>query len=312
MSFDGNDNMKQGISGSGPDFDADILNALRQSAEYSIDSDDRLSGFFADLHEGCAETLANFIGEKVVTSERSVEMLKFDLTADITADSGELFCKVQGDDGKILFVYSIAQSDFKRLLHLVLSGKIDEGNLRADKLLSPAESKLLVRVFNLFSEFLFGKFEVLAARGVPRNPLIINGQTYAALTELEEFSKVKMNFVAGEFKFLIDMAVPFEMISTPPAVVFTPSEIQEKNKSERIWKEMLRNSIESLPIELEAELISADMSLNEISRLEVGDMLNISFGQKPIRVNYEDGDKAFMTRAELNGSQLLLRVSSGA
>lgn len=312
VSDDSNDTMKQGISGPSAEFDADILSALRQSAQYSIDDDDRLLEFFAALHEGCAETLAEFIGAKVEASECDVEMVKVDLNSELTSGNSDLFCKVLGDEEKILFVYSMEQSDFKRLLHLVLSGNIDEAKLKADKPLSSAENKLLVRMFNLFSEFLYGKFEMLAGRGVPRNPENIKAQTFVALTELEEFSKVTMNFVAGKFKFSVNMAIPFEMISAPPAQNYSLDEVQAKNKSERIWKETLRNSVETLPVELEAELISADMSLNDISRLMVGDMLNISFGQAPITINYEDGVKAFMTRAELNGSKFLLRVSSGA
>lgn len=312
MSLDGTDNMTKDTPSVGPQVDADILGALRQSTEYSIDGDERLSDFFSEVHEGCAETLASFVGTNVTGGERSVEMLKVDLTADIAGDSSKIFSKTLADDEKILFVFSLDQSDFKRILHLVLSGKVDEEKLQADNPLSGAESKLLTRVFNVLGEFLYEKFEILADRGVPRKPVKISAETFSALSELEEFTKVTMNFVAGEFKFSIDMAVPFEVLSKPPSIDVSADELQANNKAERIWKEVLRNSVETLPVGLEAELLSTDISLNEISRLVVGDMINVSFGQEPILVNYDDGVKAFMARTELHGSQLLLRVSSGA
>lgn len=312
MSLDNTNNTSDYSSGYNPEIDADILGALRQSAEYSVEDDERISEFFSEIQEGCAETLSNFIGTDVAAAERSIEMLKVELNADIGRNSDKLFGKIIGDDEQIVFVFSLVQADFKRLLHLVLSGEIDETKLNAEKPLSVAESKLLLRVFNLLSEFLFEKFEVLAGRGVPRHAEKITSETFLALTELEEFTKVCMDFGVGKFEFSIDMAVPFALINTPPSVSITPTELQEKNKNERVWKETLRHSIETLPVSLEAELISADMSLNEISRLVVGDRLNISFGHKPILINYADGVKAFSTRAELHGSQFLLRVSSGA
>lgn len=312
VSLDGINNPTDYISGPNPEVDADILGILRQSAEYSIGDDDRISDFFGDVQEECAETLSRFIGVDVATAASSVEMLKVELNSDLGADSNMLFGRIQGDEEQIIFVFSLAQPDFKRLLHLVLSGKIDEDKLNAEKLLSAAENKLLLRVFNLLSEFLFEKFEALANRGVPRHPEKISRETFLALSELEVFAKVTMGFVIGKFNFSIDLAVPFELISTPPSVAVSPTELQEKNKNERVWKETLRHSIETLPVGLEVELISADMSLNEISRLVVGDKLNISFGHKPIRINYANGVKAFSTLAELHGSQFLLRVSSGA
>lgn len=312
MSFDGTDNLNENALGADPEFDADILGALRQNTEYSIDDDERLSDLFVEVQEGCAEALTNFIGTNVVAGERSVEMLNVDLKADIGTDSGKLFGKTLADEEQILFVFSLAQADFKRLLHLVLSGKVDEEKLNAEKPLSGAENKLLVRVYNLLGEFLFEKHEILAARGVPRKPEKITEETFLALRELEQFTNVTMNFVAGEFKFSIDLAVPFDLISTPPVADISADDMQEKNREERIWKEALRNSVETLPVGLEAELLSTDISLNEISRLVVGDMINVSFGQEPIVVNYADGVKAFVARTELHGSQLLLRVSSGA
>lgn len=295
-----------------PEIDVNILGALRQSAEYSIDEDARLLDFFNDVHESCAETIADFIGEEVSVSERSVEMLKLDLSTKNLDDDDKLYGNVVGDEEQLLFIFVSTQPDFKRLLQLVLSGEVDEEKLGATGPLSTAENKLLLRVYNQLSECLFEKYEMLSNRGVPRRPVGITSQTFSALSEMEEFTQASMEFCVGETKISIGLFLPFDLISTPAEVVFTSDELQEKNKDERIWKETLRKSIEILPVNLEAELVSADLSLDEVSRLAVGDRINLSFGQKQIPLSYDDGARAFLARTELQGTKLLLRVTSGA
>lgn len=294
-----------------PEIDANILDALRQSTEYSIEGDVRIVEFLNEVHESCAQTITDFIGEEVGVDERTVEMLKLEFSADNVGDDGKLYGNVVGDEEQLLFLFSATQPDFKRLLQLILSGQIDEAKLGSDGPLSVAENKLLMRVYNQLSECLFEKYEMLATRGVPRRPIGITSQTFSALTEIEEFAQVMMTFSTGGTKFSIGLFLPFELISTPPEAVFTAGELQEKNKNERSWKETLRKSVEILPVSLEAELVSADLSLDEVSKFSVGDMVNLSFGHDPIPLNYDDGVKAFLARTELQGTQLLLRVTSG-
>ena len=287
---------------------SDILDVLRRQNGFPIERYSGLSETLEGIQQECAKRLATFVGEKVEGGLGSVELFTIELE-DETDKRDEIYIRVDVDEEKFLFGFSISSVDFRSFLRLALAQREIAQTANAATELSISEKKLLQRFVDQLSECLFERFEFLSYFGVPRNPIFIERKDLTNIAEHSELLTIPIVFHAQNKEIRIEFTVPLELLKFGSEEAEKTEGRRAKDQAEREWKQNLRTSIEVLEIPLVAEFINAELPLNEIGELKIGQTLSLVFGSSPVPIKFDEGTHAFFANAEHQDKKLLLRVS---